>query len=151
MIKVIQKRRDVSAINEVEIFDRRSDLHCRLRRGPRPQPRGLETQLEFAEDRSPLPQRVPPWRRIVRAGQALVVAYELKAVRCAISPFADLSIHTTANGPQTADYEDKENLESLSFIAILRIYATPMRIPARNTSTPPTMTWNEAARNGVSI
>src|SRR5215472_12989395 len=31
------------------------------------------------------------------------------------------------------------------------IYALPIRMPAAKTSTPPTTTWNAAARNGVSI
>ena len=31
------------------------------------------------------------------------------------------------------------------------IYELPIRIPARNTSAPPTTTWNAADRNGVSM
>jgi hypothetical protein len=30
-------------------------------------------------------------------------------------------------------------------------YELPINIPARNTSTPPTTTWNAAERNGVSM
>jgi hypothetical protein len=32
-----------------------------------------------------------------------------------------------------------------------RAYELPIRMPAANTSTPPTTTWNAAARNGVSM
>ena len=35
--------------------------------------------------------------------------------------------------------------------AVHAVHELPIRIPAANTSTPPTTTWNAAARNGVSM
>jgi hypothetical protein len=46
------------------------------------------------------------------------------------------------------------NGESLQLFAVgysTRPYELPIRIPATNTSTPPTTTWNAACRNGVSM
>ena len=36
------------------------------------------------------------------------------------------------------------------FFGIMR-YALPIKMPARNTSVPPSTTWNAADRNGVSM
>ena len=47
--------------------------------------------------------------------------------------------------------EAKRVLLRMTVVIDCEIYADPIRIPLKNTSTPPTTTWNAAARNGVSM